>query len=210
MGVLAAAVWTLGATDVFAATYIESVCSAPAGTGGCNYVPSTTGQLNDGINTFTGTFEFGLNGFISEQFLFAGTLNSISISYDSITFKDILISQGGSFLASDHSESFFANDGPPELINNGMATPTPLVILYNPTLFPFRTGFEFVVGSVGFTPTSPQADAVVNYTITLDLTDPLPPPGTVPLPAALPLFATGIGGLGFLGWRRKRKAQATA
>jgi hypothetical protein len=33
---------------------------------------------------------------------------------------------------------------------------------------------------------------------------------TVPLPAALPLFATGIGGLGLLGWRRKRKAQAVA
>jgi hypothetical protein len=30
----------------------------------------------------------------------------------------------------------------------------------------------------------------------------------VPLPAALPLFATGLGGLGLLGWRRKRKAQA--
>jgi hypothetical protein len=30
-----------------------------------------------------------------------------------------------------------------------------------------------------------------------------------PLPAALPLFATGLGGLGLLGWRRKRK-QATA
>jgi hypothetical protein len=29
---------------------------------------------------------------------------------------------------------------------------------------------------------------------------------TTPLPAALPLFATGIGGLGLLGWRRKRKA----
>jgi hypothetical protein len=29
----------------------------------------------------------------------------------------------------------------------------------------------------------------------------------VPLPAALPLFATGLGGLGLLGWRRKRKAQ---
>jgi hypothetical protein len=26
-----------------------------------------------------------------------------------------------------------------------------------------------------------------------------------PLPAALPLFASGIGGLGFLGWRRKQK-----
>ena len=31
-----------------------------------------------------------------------------------------------------------------------------------------------------------------------------------PLPAALPLFATGIGALGLLGWRRKRKAQAVA
>jgi uncharacterized protein (TIGR03118 family) len=30
----------------------------------------------------------------------------------------------------------------------------------------------------------------------------------VPLPAALPLFATGLGALGLLGWRRKRKAQA--
>jgi hypothetical protein len=29
-----------------------------------------------------------------------------------------------------------------------------------------------------------------------------------PVPAALPLFATGIGGLGLLGWRRKRKAVA--
>jgi hypothetical protein len=27
---------------------------------------------------------------------------------------------------------------------------------------------------------------------------------TTPLPAALPLFATGLGGLGLLGWRRKR------
>ncbi len=31
---------------------------------------------------------------------------------------------------------------------------------------------------------------------------------SVPLPAALPLFATGLGALGLLGWRRKRKAAA--
>jgi hypothetical protein len=31
-----------------------------------------------------------------------------------------------------------------------------------------------------------------------------------PLPAALPLFATGLGAMGFVGWRRKRKAQAVA
>jgi hypothetical protein len=32
--------------------------------------------------------------------------------------------------------------------------------------------------------------------------------GATPLPAALPLFATGLGALGLLGWRRKRKASA--
>ncbi len=30
-------------------------------------------------------------------------------------------------------------------------------------------------------------------------------PATTPLPAAFPLFATGLGTLGLLGWRRKRK-----
>lgn len=29
-----------------------------------------------------------------------------------------------------------------------------------------------------------------------------------PLPAALPLFMTGLAGMGLLGWRKKRKAQA--
>jgi hypothetical protein len=37
-----------------------------------------------------------------------------------------------------------------------------------------------------------------------------PTVGTTPLPAALPLFATGLGALGLLGWRRKRKARSMA
>jgi hypothetical protein len=34
------------------------------------------------------------------------------------------------------------------------------------------------------------------------------PVSTVPLPAALPLFATGLAGLGLLGWRRKKALSA--
>jgi hypothetical protein len=34
------------------------------------------------------------------------------------------------------------------------------------------------------------------------------PVSTTPLPAALPLFAAGIGALGLFGWRRKRKVTA--
>ena len=34
--------------------------------------------------------------------------------------------------------------------------------------------------------------------------------GETPLPAALPLFASGLGTLGLLGWRRKRKSAAIA
>lgn len=37
-----------------------------------------------------------------------------------------------------------------------------------------------------------------------------PPPNNTPLPGALPLFTGGMGVLGFLGWRRKRRAARPA
>jgi len=45
---------------------------------------------------------------------------------------------------------------------------------------------------------------VVGWTLTNTSVSP------TPLPAALPLFATGLGAMGLLGWRRKRKAAAIA
>ena len=48
---------------------------------------------------------------------------------------------------------------------------------------------DVLLGEVAILPTTPV--------------DPL----VMPLPGTLPLFATGLGALGLLGWRRKRKAQ---
>ena len=40
--------------------------------------------------------------------------------------------------------------------------------------------------------------------------DLMPPTPEIPLPAGLPLFASGVAGLGLLGWRRKRKSTTSA
>lgn len=44
----------------------------------------------------------------------------------------------------------------------------------------------------------------------IDPSTDLTPAAATPLPAALPLFASGVGALGLLGWRRKRKAAKLA
>ena len=42
------------------------------------------------------------------------------------------------------------------------------------------------------------------------LSDPVYNVNATPLPAALPLFASGLGGLGFLGWRRRKRGAKMA
>jgi hypothetical protein len=53
-------------------------------------------------------------------------------------------------------------------------------------------------GSVLFT----SSDQALEYTFAAN------PVGSTPLPAALPLYAAGVGVMGLLGWRRKRKQNA--
>jgi hypothetical protein len=56
---------------------------------------------------------------------------------------------------------------------------------------------------VGFVPSSGFVPADFSYTATWTGTE-------TPLPAALPLFAGGLGALGLLGWRKKRTARSLA
>ena len=67
-------------------------------------------------------------------------------------------------------------------------------------------GFSPLGGPVGLvTYTGPWGGSNGSFDTELTLT-----PLATPLPGALPLFATGLGALGLLGWRKKRKAAAPA
>jgi len=62
----------------------------------------------------------------------------------------------------------------------------------------------FTVDAAGNpTPLSAALDGYASQTFDISI-------ATTPIPEALPLFATGLGFLGLLGWRRKKKAAALA
>lgn len=59
-----------------------------------------------------------------------------------------------------------------------------------------QLGYLTANGSYFYSATGPDAGSSVSVT----------PVSATPLPAALPLFATGLGAMGLFGWRRKRRA----
>ena len=76
----------------------------------------------------------------------------------------------------------------------GAIGPTSGPSLRNQATFATGSG-TFSLSSMGDTTFCAASDGVSCATV-----------GAVPLPATLPLFATGLAGLGLIGWRRKRKA----
>ncbi len=78
--------------------------------------------------------------------------------------------------------------------------------LHTDSLFGIFTDFTLRAVPVGngFRFDLCTSDCVFNNVQTLSFTL-TPVSSETPLPAALPLFATGLGALGLLGWRRKRK-----
>ena len=90
-----------------------------------------------------------------------------------------------------------------------------LELLFSPSDFTALTSSNSFTGAptgfnIAFTDV-PTSGGLLSFTDLSDLILSASSTGNeTPLPAALPLFATGLGALGLLGWRRKRKAQATA
>jgi hypothetical protein len=93
-----------------------------------------------------------------------------------------------------------------------------------PVAFTLSNGFAISRGTggfeqaqfLGFISTVPFSTITLKTAFSGDfydswvVTDVTTASATTPLPATLPLFATGLGALGLLGWRRKRKAVAIA
>ena len=69
---------------------------------------------------------------------------------------------------------------------------------------PNFAGDQILFGiEASLTSTNSSITAINAYFDNIDVTV-----NPTPLPAALPLFATGLGALGLFGWRRKRKSAA--
>jgi hypothetical protein len=146
------------------------------------------------VRAMANTFEtFSLSGVIGGGSSLIGTFD-----YGPAGFSDFEISTvggffGGLFFTEDNGSTstmlaLKANNLPYSLIMN-LSEPLPLGGGVDPVLGGAITNEHFsnVSTQIG--------DGVVE---------------TTPLPATIPLFATGLGGLGLLGWRRKRKAQLVA
>jgi len=83
----------------------------------------------------------------------------------------------------------------PDLTSGSSSKDSDLLIASLAAPYSMTERFDFTLG----------AGTTVNFSASTILT----PAPVIPLPAALPLFATGLGALGLLGWRRKRKVQST-
>lgn len=73
------------------------------------------------------------------------------------------------------------------------------------SLFSNLVGTKNVFFSLDISNSTATGALTGNVGATACLTCAPPPPGETPIPGALPLFASGMGVLGFLGWRRKRR-----
>jgi hypothetical protein len=162
-----------------------SLCASPP-MGNCSYNnPPYTTTLGSTITGITGTWNgFTIAGLVTPQ-SFAFNNNVLYLPPNQVFLDASANGEPGGL-------AFFVSN----YTGNNVTTPTTVIV----DLFFSTTSMEYsaVTGNTSGGCCSQQT--VGDFTV---------PVGATPLPAALPLFATGLGGLGLLGWRRKRKARAS-
>jgi hypothetical protein len=143
---------------------------------------NTANITHPDVNTFeipvTATFSVGSSSGTFTDAIVVFAQANDNAGFEDLAVADILDTHNVAFGTYNLSTSIGPLTGDFGLINPGFSFPT--------------TAGALIINSLV---TNPTFTAAAGATAT-------------PLPAALPLFATGIGGLGLLGWRRKRKAQA--
>lgn len=137
---------------------------------------------------------------------YSGTLTIDTVG-GSLTAADVVVSTPPDFtniLSSNQGATDFVVS-----ISDGTTSPGPILTLSiddGGTLVGFAGGIIDAATLIGGCDlTSGECRGIPQ---TLGSADLSAETTATPLPAALPLFATGIGGLGLFGWRRRRKAQA--
>jgi hypothetical protein len=177
----------LGASNASAVTYDYTGPSFTSGLIGNDITGSVT--LNCAGTCADGVYTFGVTPAFTGYSLATGPSQSISVNTATVGYAP--------------STNFGA---PSVTISAGLITGWRLTLQSNvnlPTipllLFTFGSaGDQYnngLGGATGFSGAAPASDWSLA-------------PSATPLPGALPLFASGLGALGLLGWRRKRKAAA--
>jgi hypothetical protein len=135
----------------------------------------------------------------------AGSVLTIDTTAGTVSNSDLLVSAGFNSPANTFTDANLNQNGSFQtpfdwILGDG----TDLTMFNGPTEF---QGFSPLGGAVGtVTYFGPWGFSGGSFDTVLTLT-----PVATPLPGALPLFTAGLGTLGLLGWRRKRKvAAATA
>ena len=190
--------------------------ASAAGAAPVNYSEAGSGDLNGtqvfsfdvGSNVISGSTNFCDCILDNDQFDFtlpAGTqLTDVTIVYSGLTGTTGIVSWNPALFIY-YPSGATASYAEAPLVSASIPAAMPLVVSLPSGDFPLSGSglWGALLASGGSYGGSPEG--TVDYSVTFAVAG---GPGVVPLPAALPLFASGLGALGILGLRRKRKKGA--